>query len=512
MSLAGAGNREPVSRLTAGRPLSLILRLSASLEQSDVAYCHWKSNAALARSLLGDNDLDLLVRRSDSGRFHELLSALGFVRTYRPGDTPAGIESFYGLDADTERLIHVHAHYQLVLGDDRTKNYRLPIEEAYIRSATAVDVLRLPAPEFELVVFVIRMTLKYCTWDEVLWNALRGRRAGPSRSERHEFNYLIALADADRVVSVLAEHLPCVERRLFAECIEVLQSNVSVGRRVSAARRLEIALQPYARRSRRADRALRITRRIGVAAARRTGRAPRNRLAAGGAIVGVMGGDGSGKTTALAAVETLLGSELDVRVMHLGKPRWSATTYAARAILKVIVLTADGLERRGRLAPARRLARLVSSYRPLVWLLCTARDRHHAYRRAHRFAASGGLVLCDRYPHPRLASMEAPLIANRVDDRRDGRLLKAMIRREQKYHRSIAAPELLVVLRLDPEIAVSRKHEERPESVRTRGAEIWNIDWRAAGAHVIDASQSREAVARELRTLVWSTISWRARR
>lgn len=506
VEVAGSGEREPVSR-AGEHPLPLILRLGEALEESGLGYCHWKSNAAIARSLAGDNDLDLLVSRQDSARFSELVSALGFVRAHRPGDSPRGIESFYGYDADADRLVHVHAHYQLVLGDDRTKNYRVPIEDAYIRSAEPAQLFRLPSPEFELVVFVIRMTLKYCTPDEILWNALRGRRAGPSRTERQEFEYLMDLADAERVAAVLAENLPYVEHELFDDCLAALTSEVSVRERLSAARRLETALQPYARRSRRADRALRVSRRVTAAGARRTRRARGSRLAAGGVIVGIMGGDGSGKTTALAALEAWLGSEFEVRLVHLGKPRWSATTYAARGSLKAIGLTAEGLARRARVAPARRLADLVSSYRPLVWLLCTARDRQHTYRHAHRFALDGGLVLCDRYPHPRLASMEVPLIASRTVGRLDGRLVRAMIRLEQSYHRSIAAPELLVVLRVDPEIAVARKREERPESVRTRGAEIWDIDWRAAGAHVIDASQPREAVARELKALVWSTIS-----
>ena len=498
---------EPLAIPPPVRPLPLVVLLARLLEESGVRYCHWKSNAAIDRSATGENDLDLLVHRGDVRRFTELLSHLGFVRAHKPGASIPGIESFYGFDAAADRLVHVHAHYQLVLGDDRTKNYRLPIEDAYLRSATLGNVFRLPAPEFEYVGLVIRMILKYCTWDEVLWCAMRGRRAGPRRTERNELDYLAARVDERRTTSLLEEHLPNVGTSLFSECLAALTSGASIRRRIRTGRRLEESLQPHARYSRRADLALRIRRRLALVVERRTRGPRKNRLAGGGAMVGIMGGDGSGKSTALGALGSWLGPEFDVRLVHLGKPRWSITTVATRATLKAISLFANALQSVLRIAPARRLALFVAMYRPLFWFLCTARDRQHAYRDARRYAIGGGLALCDRYPHPRLKSMEVPLIASRTAGGPDNRLVRAMIRLEERYHRSIAAPELLVVLRVDPEIAVQRKTEESPDSVRTRGAEIWNIDWRDSKAHVIDASQPEEAVAGELKALVWSTLA-----
>lgn len=489
------------------QPLPLIGGLARALEDAGVRYCHWKSNAAIDRSASGDNDLDLLVQRGDLRSFTEVLSRLGFLRANKPGASIPGIESFYGYDTDADRLVHVHAHYQLVLGDDRTKAYRLPIEDAYVDSATRTGLFALPSVELEYVVFVIRMTLKYCTWDEIAWCAARGRRAGPSRTERDEHAYLQARVDHARVVSVVEEQLPFVGAMLFADCAAVLTSDVSTRRRLRTGSRLEKSLQPHARYSRRRDRALRIWRRLALAAQRRTRGLQRNRFAGGGAMVGIMGGDGSGKSTALAALGDWLRPEFDVRLVHLGKPRWSATTFAVRASLKGAALGANGLARLVRVKQAQRLASQVETYRPLFWLVCTARDRYNAYRHARRFAVGGGLVLCDRYPHPRLRSMEAPLIASRTADGPDNRLVRSMIRAEQRYHRSIAPPELLVVLRLDPEIAVQRKTEESPDSVRARGAEVWNIDWRNSRAYVIDASQPEDEVARELKALVWSTLA-----
>jgi hypothetical protein len=138
------------------QPLQLSIRLGRQLEEAGIAYCHWKSNAANDRSISGENDIDLLVEAAQARPFTELLSGLGFVRAYRPGQEVPGIESFYGFDAQADRLVHVHAHYKLVVGDDRTKNYRLPIEVSYIGSARPGTVFRLPAAEFEYVALVIR--------------------------------------------------------------------------------------------------------------------------------------------------------------------------------------------------------------------------------------------------------------------------------------------------------------------------------------------------------------------
>lgn len=507
MTSSAVATDESLSIPPHDHPLPLIVRLTQLLGESGVRYCHWKSNAAIDRSATGDNDLDLLVHRGDVRRFTELLSHLGFVRAHRPGASIPGIESFYGFDAEADRLVHVHAHYQLVLGDDRTKNYRLPIEDAYLRSATGSGIFDLPSPDFEYVVLVIRMTLKYCTWDEMLWCAVRGRRAGPSRAERNELDYLAARIDERRAASVVEEHLPYVDTGLFGDCVAALTSSVPIWGRIRTGRRLEESLQPHARYSRRVDRTLRVWRRFALAVEQRAGRRRKNRLAGGGAMVGIVGGDGSGKSTALAALGSWLGPEFDVLLVHLGKPRWSVTTVSVRATLKSVSLFANAVRSVLRIAPARRFALVVATYRPLFWLLCTARDRRHAYRDARRYAIDGGLVLCDRYPHPRLTSMEVPLIASRTAGGPDNRLVRAMIRLEERYHRSIAAPELLVVLRLDPEIAVQRKTEESPDSVRARGAEVWNIDWRDSRARVIDASQPEDAVARELKALVWATLS-----
>ena len=190
---AVSGGAEPSMR--GDDVLVLIADLCRSLDAERVRYCHWKSNEAIARSANGENDLDLLVHRSDAERFEGILRQLGFKDTVQPGwKQLPGVYHSYGLDPPTGALVHIHAHYQLVVGDDMTKNIHLPVEESYIASSTPDRTFMIPSPAFELALFLIRMTVKHCTWDAFV--TLQGSL---SRSERRELDDLLGHVDLDEV-------------------------------------------------------------------------------------------------------------------------------------------------------------------------------------------------------------------------------------------------------------------------------------------------------------------------
>ena len=113
--------------------MALVADLLRALDDARVAYCHWKSNEAIDRTLTAENDLDLLVARRDGPRFNAAIHALDF-RVARPSPDRhvPGMVDYFGRDEGSGRMVHVQAHFQLVVGDDMTKNFRLPIEDAYL--------------------------------------------------------------------------------------------------------------------------------------------------------------------------------------------------------------------------------------------------------------------------------------------------------------------------------------------------------------------------------------------
>ena len=488
-------------------PNALIAQLADALDERGVSYCHWKSNAAITRSEVGLNDLDLLVARHHAAPFRETLSGLGFTPVERQGKPiPPGKEDYFGYDSASGRLVHVDVHYQLVLGHDRTKNYRIPLEVAFLDSAERRGVFELPTPELEYLVFLTRMVLKYAVWDEVVWRSLRGRRAGMKASESEELAFLESCVDPSRVAADVRQHAPWLGDGLLAACRSVAAGDVSLGQRLRIGRQLHRRLAVHAQRNEAMDGTLRLARRVTMALQRQIGIMPRFRLASGGAMIAVLGGDGSGKSTAVEELNNWLGDELDVRRIHLGKPRWSATTYGVRAALKVARVSRDAMRRT---EPDETFGAVESEggYRAMAWLACTARDRYLTYRKARRFANRGGIVVSDRYPHPALTSMDVPLIDQLGGARSSSRFAKALRNIEHRYHNRIEPPEVVAVLRIDPDTAARRKTDEPAEYVKRRVAEVWEIDWEAASVPVIDARRKQEEVAAELKSLIWDALT-----
>jgi hypothetical protein len=477
--------------------LSVVRELTDALETEVVAYCHWKSNAFLDRSRTGENDLDLLVSRSDAAAFSSIVHGLGFKRATHPVHSLPAIEDYYGLDRASDRLVHVHAHYQLIVGDDLTKNYRIPLEAAFLQTTVLDGEFRIPIPELELILLVIRLTLKHSTWAAFLL-----RRAKVPASAGEELAFLRARVDAGLLEALLKRHLPFVDQEAFQAAMGSLDLRTTA--RIRASRQLVAQLAVCARRSRPVDLSSKFWRRLeGTARARLPLAAPRKHLAGGGALIAVVGADGAGKSTCVDGLVAWLGQDFVVAKVHLGRPPRSGLTLFVRPFLKLVL---------GLAALARRSSIRVSaqpsprSRARAVHAVLTARDRYLAYRRARRLAGGGTLVICDRFPLPQLELMDAPQVDRYMPASTGGWLGPRLSALELRYYRAIFPADVLVVLRVDPETAVGRKPDEEPDFVRARWREIWEVDWDTVPAEIVDAGRPAPAVLSEVKALVWSEL------
>ena len=504
---AASPSAPPEPSRDAPAPLGLVEDLCRTLAARGVDYCHWKSNEAIDRSASADNDLDLLVSREQSALFTEIVHSLGF-RQARQSHTKEfpGVLHFIGVDPRTKKFVDIHAHYQLVVGDDMTKNHRLPMERAYLASCRQGPVFRVPAPEFELALLVIRLVLKHATWDAKL--TLQGSLAA---SERREVDFLRAQTGWIAVAGVVQEHLPFIDRGLWDRCVQWVMREGPGWDGVGVARDLSHALSGHTRAAWLPDLSLKVYRRGTLFARRRVLRRPsdRNWPESGGAIIAFVGGDGAGKSTAVEATTEWLSGVFRTRAVHLGKPPQGGLTLATRA--------AWGLTSPLRSRATTGTAALEAA-RPrqpldgrgtarLVWEVLTARDRYRAYVHARRAAARGTLVVCDRFPLPDIMHMDGAVSSRISLEDNASWPVRRLVMLERHYYRQLLAPDILVVLRVDPDVAVERKRDVELEGfVRPRAEEVWTVAWEDTTATVVDANRPRDQVLAEVKDAIWSRL------
>jgi len=492
------------NRIDEKTELSIIRELCEMLDDNGINYCHWKSNAALDRSASGENDLDLLVSRIDVQRFTQILSRLEFKPALVCSKRRLpGILNYYGYDREAERLVHVHAHYQLVLGHDATKNYHIPVEEAYLASSSRNGIFMVPCAEFELIILVIRLMIKHSTWDTVLLS--QGRL---SKSEKNELDYLLKCSSETRMYEILKENLPYIEPSLFQDCIHMLISTHPVWDRVRIGQKLINCLDAYARQPQFVDCVLKLWRRIYWPVERRVlHREERMQMKSGGLMIAIVGGDGAGKTTVIEKLYKWLSNDFEVHKFHMGKPKWSFLTIFIRGILKIGRSLGLYPFMRAEIKYTKDADQLTfPGYPWLVREICTARDRYLTYIKARRIATNGGLVILDRFPLSQIKFMDGPQIARMTTKFPINKLVRSLINWEEIYYKKIAIPDVLILLHADPEIATRRKIDEIAEEVHARSTEIWEIDWSQTPAIVIDANRSKDDVILDVKRVIWSRL------
>lgn len=476
------------------RASSLPDRLARALEARNVRYCQWKGHWKRDRWSTGEGDVDLLVDRAAASRVAAVLGSLGLkAAAGLAGRDLPGATMYYGLDCALARPLKVHVHYQLVVGDPWRTHYHLPLERAFLASAVRGDPLALPAPELEYLVFVLRAALRH-RWRD-------GRPGGGAwrGAMQPELAYLAGRADPNGALRALADHLPAVTPALFAACRHSLRPTASLAARLVTAARLRWALRAFAARPGLATRARLALAHLGARVRLRPSRG-RRRLAAGGRVISLVGGDGSGKSTCTRELRDWLARDLAVMTAHLGRPPRSLLTLVVGAALKIrnrILGAAPDPDE----TPAR-----FPGYVALLRLVCTARDRARLYARVQRFATAGGLAICERHPIRQNAPLVGPVVDRFVGLAPYRPLAARLATVERSYYERILPPDVLLVLRLEPDEAVRRKPDEPLEYVRRRAGVIWRTDWTGTGAVVVDAARPLPTVLADLKRAIWAAV------
>lgn len=496
-----------------GISLTLVGVLFRALNENGIRYCHWKSNASLDRSVQGLGDLDLLIDRTHYRRFKQLLYKLDFKPALSPPfrQYPA-MEDYLGFDRDSGRLIHLHVHYQLILGEQFVKNYHLPLEQIFLESDHTYAGIKIPAPELEIIILSMRALLKYRDGD-FLKSLLPNRSLRLPVHIRKEFNHLLEQTTIERVTTVLESQVDFVSADLILETIRVVTTPSSSGLKFYQLRnQLRRELAPYQRYSRRAA-TVRYFR--SSFAARRSffSKQPsiqKKIMIPGGMTIAFIGADGAGKSTILKEIYKWLSWRLTVYTYYMGSKQPSRSTRLALWCSRLsgypyrasrTLLGEENLISKVLRAPQRLFHYL--------YLIYVGKDRYTRFIAGRKYASQGALVLYDRYPLDAVCidgrSMDGSRIAS-LNPQGDGRVAASMARREQNIYEKISPPDHLFVLRVSSDVSSQRKPDHKPEVLKTKIQSIEQIERNGLCIKEINADQPLDQTLLQIKTALWDLL------
>jgi hypothetical protein len=354
----------------------IVRELTSALHAAHLSYCHWKGNARLQEAVAGRRDLDILVDREGALALSAILAIVGFKRfASSPWIAVPALEDYLALDSDTGRLVHLHLHYRLTVGDSVLKGYRLPWE-ALVLSTRRFDTtmaMYVADPHMELLLLIAGKAVKLGPIDRIAgW---LGRPCVDALA-RSDLRWLAARTDPHRLAELSEGLLGPEATRLLLDMVMTEPSDRllrALKRRATPPLSVYRTYTPAGAVVRRGMRflvglAVALNRRIlrSLVIAGRT-------LPSGGLMIAFEGGDETERATLVDRIAAWLTWKLDVLVLDGG---------------------GGGGRRRG--------------FAGAVTALVRARNSRARRRKAFRARSRGMIVLSDGVPEGRSRDAGSP--------------------------------------------------------------------------------------------------------
>ncbi len=488
--------------------LPVISNLLSTLHDQQILYCHWKSNEHLGASMLGDTDLDILFDCNEKTKIEQVLWGCGFkrfdaIRQKQYKD----IVDFIALDIDTGKLVHVHTHYRLTLGEPFLKGYQIKWEKLILsrRVFNAEFEIYTIDPAFEILLLFLREALKLRNRDKVMM--VLANRKECNKYVLQEYHWLkkrIRDTDILELAEKLFEH--------YSPIYELLIGKLD--------RKQLKKLAPLVRHEFRKQRLhspmvslfLRWYREAKVILSRKLARLLSRPILSkrinprGGRIVAVIGADGSGKSTISSNLYKTFVSKLDVYKIYFGRGDGDISWF--RKILKSAKKTHSS--KRG-VSPTEAKAKsgwMTDVYK-CIEALTVAYEKNRNLNLMLKAKRKREFVICDRYPQNQVMGYNDGPLLHHLRNSLNPLVRVAVIWEAAVYKKADRySPDLVIKLITEAEVVEKRKPGET--SLEKLEAKIEGIRQVKFGKDcrviTINTDQPLQNVLKIVRKEVWELL------
>jgi thymidylate kinase len=461
--------------------------------------------------MIGDTDLDILFDINQKERLEIILSRLGFkkfnsVRQKQYKD----IDDFIGLDIPTGKIVHLHAHFRLTLGEPYLKSYQLNLEDLILKGRVFDDYFGIYCihPAFEFILLYFREALKFRNRDILmlyLFNKidyseyiLREYRWLKERCSKDEIKNILGVlfSDYEPIYKLLK---PELNRKVIFKLSHLIKRRFENQRLFSPAEAL--MLRWYREISLKVHRKFSLLFKIPVVTKRINQR--------GGLVIAVVGADGSGKSTVVSQLRSTFKPKLDVYNIYFGRGDGSMSWQRRILVLLKLVFS---LKRKKKNVPGSEFKSRTSKKGLFITLFkiteafVIAREKLKNLNRMHKARNKGMLVICDRFPQNQIMGYnDGPLLHQFSSS--SNPLFRMVSKKESCIYADAEnnPPDIVFKLIADAKVVEERKPNETPFHIleeKIKGIKELNYA-KSCKVISIDASQPLIKVLEIIKGEIW---------
>jgi thymidylate kinase len=223
-------------------------------------------------------------------------------------------------------------------------------------------------------------------------------------------------------------------------------------------------------------------------------------------MVAMIGVDGSGKSTSVAAIRGWLGGKVDVVPIYFGTGD-GRPSLLFRPFKLAMPMIMRVLRSKPKVASHGKVSGpppgLLYSLLLMVWAAAVAVDKRKKLTAAKRGTNRGLIVVTDRYPQSQILGFnDGPLLSRLT-------VVPDWLRRFEDAAYALARrlpPDLVIKLVVTPETVARREPEMDPAVIRERVAALQRLELPGARVVCVDAERPLAEVLRAVKHEIWRLI------
>ena len=406
-----------------------IIGLLSMLDKNFIPYVSWKNNHEIAKSLIGDSDLDIYIPLKYKKAFINLVFKNFWIIAVNPTVNFPHIEHFY-LIKDNEKTYHLHVYFKVITGESWIKEYDLPIEQYLIDNRCKHDKYKIYVlnNKAQAYLFALRHIIKS--------GSISSRIIYLKDIESYKVEWI----SCNYKVSSLIGHGPILldsaiknSGLLNSFQLSGFINSIMFRNKICAFLRIKYYLLPLYRVlsfGRRCINKLFLNR--------------KKVLKPKGIVIAISGIDGSGKSSMVSEITTSLSNFLTVRRVSLGKPQGNLIELFRKIVSKNserIIITST-----------KKYFHKTTIFKSIQLLILAILRFFESYK-AKYYTKKGYIVMSDRWPTREFGKMDGPKIF--VKDK-SNILVKLLSKLEKIIYKLIPAADICYFLEVPVDVAIKR--------------------------------------------------------